>query len=371
MMYRTRLATLFIPLATAGLMLPLTTGGCQDDGGDGGGGGTPTATQTGTTGTGTGTTTGTNTGVGGGTSTGTGSGGGSTCGYNAQDATVQDVTSGTIGTGVSVRLTGVVAMSRKFLVTQSSSGNCLWGAFVSAPGLSTTAEYSGVIAVSYGFPAEVAEGGTEAYCPVIELGEPAGDAFPDDLEPGDVLDIVGETDYFLLTNYCTETGDSQVPMRQVSQVCSATRTSSGATLPTAATISGADVAKLGSPTDTDFHDKWGGVKVRIEGVSADATGEAGDCTGGEETVVGQYGVITLNEGDGLEVGNEIYYQGLMRSLGATCRSGPLLCTASGTSYDFTAIEGFSYLEFCTWSLQPNDKCADLTPASADCPCTNP
>lgn len=370
-MLRTRLVTLFFPLAAAALALPLTIGACQDDG-DGSGGGTPTATQTGTTGTGTASPTGTNTGVGGGTSTGTGSGGGSTCGYNAVDATVQEVTAGTVGTGVSVRLTGVVAMSRKFLVTKSSSGNCLWGVFVSAPGLTTTAPNTGVLAASYGFPAEVAEGGTEDYCPVIELGEPGGDAFPDDVGPGDVLDIVGETDYFLLTNYCTNAGDSQVPARQVAQVCSVNRTSTGGPTPAAALLTGADVAALGSPTDTAFHDQWGGVKVRIEGVSAEPSGNSiDDCTGGDVTVVGDYGVITLNEGDGLGVGNDIYYQGLLRSLDYTCRSGPLLCTPPATTYDFTSIEGFNYLAFCTWTLQPNDKCTDFAPQSGDCPCTNP
>jgi hypothetical protein len=356
----------------------MTLGACQDDGGDGNGGGgtTPTGTQTGTT---TGTTTGTATGVGGGTSTGTNVGGNTGCGYNATDATVQEVTNGTVGTGVEVRLTGVIAMTRKFLVSKSSSGSCLWGVFISAPGLTTTEEYSGVIAVSYGFPAEVPEGGTQDYCPVIELNEPAGDAFPDDVAPGDVLDIVGETDSFLLTQYCTDAGDSQVPAKQVSQVCSVNRTSSGATLPTPATIATADLSKLGSPTDTDFHDKWGGVKVRIENVTADeahADFQPGDCTGGEQTIVGMkdgtydvYGTIELNEGDGLRVGNEIYYQGLMRSLGASCRGGPEFCTTTGTPYSFTYIEGFNYLDFCTWTLQPAHRCNDFSPAGDGCPCS--
>jgi hypothetical protein len=290
-----------------------------------------------------------------------------------------EINDGTIGSGVEVSLTGVVAMSHKFLITKSSAGNCLWGVFLSAPGLSTTEAYSGILATSYGFPAETNDAG-DSYCPVPELGnDPAGDAFPDDVAPGDVLDVIGETDYFLLTSYCTDPGDSQIPQRQLSQVCSVTRTSTGAAVPTPADMTGSidGLAQYENNTaNVLFHDQWGGVKVRLTSVTADPiAGDTGDCTGGAETLT-DYGDVTLNEGvvapnTGLIISDKLIYQGLLRSLNWECRSSPLLCSQPSTPLTFNQIEGFSSMDFCTWVVMPQDKCSDYGTAPLDCPCTDP
>ena len=123
-------------------------------------------------------------------SNGTGQGGGAVC--DGEVHTVQEVSSGTVGKGTHVSLKGVVAMSHKFLV--SGSTHCLWGVFVSAPGISETAANSGAFAISYGTDPVIPPGGNKAYCP--KLGEDAGDKIPNDTKPGDVLDITGQTDYF-------------------------------------------------------------------------------------------------------------------------------------------------------------------------------
>ncbi len=298
-------------------------------------------------GAGTSTATSSNSGTGGAGASTSGGGGDPTCGASAVAATVQKITKGEIGPEVDVKLDGVVVMSQKFLVSKSSTGSCLWGVFISAPDLPTTAEYTGLLALSYGTPAAVPEGGDKAYCP--KLGEdPAGDRIPDDVQPGDVLNMIGETSNFLLSNCASEPNGSQVAQRQLAKVCSAEKVGT-APVPTAVAIPASDIEDLGSPVKTDFHDKWGGVKVRVDNVNAQPVDGP--------SVVGDYGVIALDEG--VEVGDKIYYRGYQKD---PCHTGPQF----DGPITFVAIEGFHYLSYCTWGLQPNDKCSDFNPQSGDC-----
>jgi hypothetical protein len=110
----------------------------------------------------------------------------------------------------------------------------------------------------------------------------------------------------------------------------------------------ADVAKLALGTDATFHDMWGGVKVRVENVAAPAN----------TPTVDMYGVIKL-AGSGLTVGSKIYYRPYSNNF---CHSSPEFDDGAV----FTRIDGFSYLRFCTWGIETNDKCADFSPASTDC-----
>jgi hypothetical protein len=336
--------------------------GCQSDSNPGatssgtGGGGAGDVTSAGggsTTGSATGggsTTTTTST-----TTTGSGGGAPSCAG---QDATIADITgnpksNNPIGPGQKVKVTGVVAMSHKFLVSQSTSGSCLWGVYVSAPGLAETEEYSGILALSYGTNATIPDGGNQAYCPI--LGKvPAGDKIPDDTKPGDVLDLVGTTDYFVLKNCASEPGGTSAPQRQLAKVCSAVKTGT-APMPAPHVMAPADIPSLSAPADKVFHDKWGGVKVQLNDVTA-VPQNPGD--GGAPAIVGQYGKITLEQGN-LTVGDNVYYVGALKK--DACYSGPQF-----SSPDFVSIAGFSSIDFCTWTLQPNDKCTDFNPASEDC-----
>jgi len=198
------------------------------------------------------TVTGTTTTVTGGTTTGaTTSTGGMMCPVGAPTHTVQEVTNGTLGSKTDATLKGVVAMSKKFLV--SSKTSCLWGVFVSAPGLTETAENTGLLALSYGTPPVIPPGGgTTAYCPEQDASPPApaGDSFPDDVKPGDVLDLVGTTASFPTTFNCMAPDPANtVPMRQFSSVCSVTRTGT-APLPKAHVLSAAEIASLTSTSDS-------------------------------------------------------------------------------------------------------------------------
>lgn len=278
-----------------------------------------------------------------------GSGGGPVAGCEGPEATVQDIAGGQFGPGSKVSVNGVVVMSHKFLVSKSSStDNCLWGAFVSAPGLDTTEENSGLLILSYGFKAEIPDGGDQSFCP--RLGQdPTGDKIPDNVVPGDVLDVVGTISRFPDSPMCEAPNPpNQVGMLQLGSVCKADIVGS-ATPPAAAVLAGADIEGLFSTSDKTFHDAWGGVKVRIEDVGVEPQ---------DGMVVGDFGIIKLESG--VEVGDKIYYRGYSNNV---CHEGPVF---PDPAIVFDHVEGFHYLAFCTWGIQANDKCADFSPQSGDC-----
>lgn len=344
--------TLTCALVAASSMTGCQTGTGTGTGATGGTGGEGASASTSTTGsmstsTGSGTSS---------TSTGTTSSSGGTGGA-APTVTIQDITTGVIGPKVPVSVKGVVAMSQKFLVSKSNStGSCLWGIYVSAPGLTETAANTGVLVVSYGTPASIADGGTKAFCPIVGQA-PCGDGIPDDVAIGDVLDIAGKTDKFLSTS-CTKPTDASVGQIQISNVLPNGAVKTGtATPPTPHLLSDAEITQLASPSDTDFHDKWAGVKVRIANVTSTPQSGADGGTG----ITDQYGHIVLM-GSGLYVGDKNYYQGLLAQTDI-CHKGPVYANTATT---FTRIDGFSYLDFCTWSLEPDNRCLDFAPPSDDC-----
>lgn len=337
---------LLAPLTMAATLLPFATGGCQSGSSGGSGGSGNTGNSTGNTG---------NVGGGDGGTGNTGGGtGGTTCAPEGiVDGTIQDVTSGTIGEDIWVRITGAVAMSQKFLVSKSStSGSCLWGFYASAPNLSETAAGTGILVMSRGTDATTDENGN-TYCPMIDEGVEQGDAIPQDIQPGDVFNVIGLTQKFLLSQCATEDNGAEVGQFQLSYSCEVTITSTGGPVPTAHVISGADVANLASPTNEAFHDQWGGVKVRVESVGV------AEGAGGGGTVVGDYGIITLDD-NGIQVDDKIYYRGYQKE--EPCHAGPVFAPP----VTWTHIDGFHYLNYCTWGLSVNDKCADFEPASTDC-----
>lgn len=276
----------------------------------------------------------------------------STGGPIGQPATVLDVTKGNIGPGVAITLTGVVAMSRKFLVSQSkTSGSCLWGVFISDK-VAETAPGTGTIALSYGMNASIPAGGTDAVCPT------GTDAFPNDTKLGDVLTIGGKSDAYIPSTCGQKAGESNVAEFQVSKVTSATKTGT-TTPPTPHTLTEAEALKLADQTDKAFHDLWGGVKVRIANVSPVLFPGMAPAP---DTVVGPYGVIKLP--GNLEVADKIYYS---KNPANICQQAPKF---ADNTVKFISVDGFSYLNYCTWGLVPNDKCADFNPKSDDCGATS-
>lgn len=293
------------------------------------------------------------------TGTGTGGSGGAQAVCDGADHTIQEVTSGTVGQGTHVTVRSVVAMSRKWLV--SGSTHCLWGVFVSAPGLTETGPNTGLLAISYGTDPVVPMGGTKAFCPKLGT-DVTGDKIPDDVKPGDVLDITGTTSYFPTMFKCDATKmppdpQNQVAMRQLTGVCAVTKTGT-APIPKAHVLTQAEYAGMTSTTDTAFHDQWGGVKVAVANTGIVKTADM------PPAVVGKFGIITLAQGN-IPVGDKMYYRAYNTD---TCSQGP---TFVDVNVMFTKVEGFHYLDFCQWGMQVNDKCADFAPGSPDCAKANP
>jgi hypothetical protein len=337
--------------------------GCQGDtpangqpNGDGGntgwgtGGAGGAATSSGTT---SGTTS--NGGAGGGSTTTSGTTTSSSTTTAACDGaahTIEELTNGTVGPKIKVKVTDVVATSRKFLVSGSKKvdGTCLWGVYVSAPGLTTAKANSGMLALGYGTKASMADGAIEASCPTLQSGL-AGDLLPDDVKPGDVLTLVGETDAFILNSCGEKPGESTIAQKQLAKLCSATRTGTAA-VPAPAVLVATDITKLGAQTDKAFYDKWSGVRVRLEGVTAVDQGQPG-----KPQTTDMYGNVVL-EGSNVMVGDKLYY---VKGSQNFCERGPKF-----SSLDFDAIQGLVTLDYCTWKLQPTSKCKDFEPPSNGC-----
>lgn len=296
--------------------------------------------------------------------------GGPTC--DGAVTTIEQITNdkaaGAVGKGSPVSVKGAVAMSQKFLVSKSSSGTCLYGFFISAPTITETAPYSGIMVVSKGSPAVIPPGQNTAYCGKISnrfADDPLpGDSIPDEIKPGDVVDVIGVADNFLLNACANEMNGSKVGQRQIAFACEVKKTGMTVTPPTPhAFTTPEDIAKLASPTDTAFHQQWGGVKVRIGNVGAVPQADPGGGSG--MVVVGDFGIIQVKDPNDmtntiLEVGDKLYYRGYDKQ---TCYSGPMF---SDLNIKWTAVDGFNYLNYCTWTLQPNNKCVDFNPASEDC-----
>ncbi|WP_437614125.1 hypothetical protein WMF20_14520 [Sorangium sp. So ce834] len=386
--------------ALCAVALLVGAGGCQPEGnsdgapaGPGGPGGT---TSTGGSGAGTNAGEGGSGGEAGAATTGSagGGGGGTEDPPPAQVVTIQDVTMGTVASGI-VEVRGVVAMSPKFLVSQSSAGRCTYGVYLSAPGLTETAPYSGILAVDRGSDATTGSGG-KLYC--AKLGEePAGGEIPDDVMPGDVLNVVGETSYFLLDFCGADTcGDlqcdeeerachddeaaceadehqcwedcsadplpyveSKTRQRQLAYLTKMEKVGDArAPLPEPHALTAEEVASLSSAADASFHDRWGGVKVRLRNVAAVPWSQGS---------VVNYGniVADTDPGEGvakLQIGNDIYYRGYA-PLDDACHKGPVFADAATT---WQQVDGFSSLDGCLWTLQVVDPCADFLPASGMC-----
>jgi hypothetical protein len=275
-------------------------------------------------------------------------------------ATVNDITTSKVGLKVAVEVKGALAMSHKFLVSHSKTSNsCLWGVFISDPISGETQPNSGILAVSYGTPAVVNDGGTTAFCPVPGPGGtgPAGDAFPDDVVPGDELDIIGQSDSYIPSTCGMNPGESTVPGFQLSKVTMVTRTGTGKALPKPHVLTATELAAIADQTNMMAHTQWGGVKVSVANVTSvpQANGDGGTA------ITDQYGHIVLMT-PSMQVGDKVYYQGLLAKKDV-CHKGPVYANAATT---FTQIDGFHYLDFCTWNLQPGNRCVDLQPGSDDC-----
>ena len=118
-------------------------------------------------------------------------------------------------------------------------------------------------------------------------------------------------------------------------------------------FSDADAIARGS--DAALLRRFAGGLVRLRAVD---TVRPADGTGS----VGPYGVIQLEQ-TALEIHNDLEYGDL--SLGGPGDSAKSL--VFGYPVEFGSVTGLVSLDYCTWSVAPRSRCADLSPASANCP----
>jgi hypothetical protein len=241
-----------------------------------------------------------------------------------------DIHAGRVRGTQPVSLGSLVASSQKFLVSEAKSGSCLWGAFA-ADGERRGAG-SGVLLVSFGTPHVDGE--------ACRAGD---DGIPDDLAPGDGINVRGFVDEFAPAA-CD--GVAASPQMRVDASCPVHRTGR-ATLPEPAVIDFGLADRLAQGTDTSLLRDWAGALVRLESVAALQDPEDGDA-------VFPFGVVRLAE-TRLEVRSRLYYFDLSEG-------GPR-ASAKSPRYEhprtFDSVTGLLLLDYCTWVLAPRDRCTDL------------
>jgi hypothetical protein len=258
-------------------------------------------------------------------------------GCGAERVTLAELHSGRVRDSVPVAVGPLLASSQKFLVSEAKSGSCLWGAFAADP--VRTGAGSGLFLVSYGAPH--AEG---------EACAAGSDGLPDDLKPGDTLEVEGRLD-----SYAPSTCGGTAPALQlrIDAACPARR-GAASEPPEAAQLEPELADRLAAGKDAELLRQWSGALVQLSGAAALQDGDDGDS-------VFPFGVIRLQQ-TALEVHSRLYYFDL--SEGGPRDSGKAPHYRFPTA--FQRLTGIVFLDYCTWVLAPRDRCADLVPGSDGC-----
>jgi hypothetical protein len=255
----------------------------------------------------------------------------------AEPVTLDQLHAGRVREGVAVSVGELRASSQKFLLSEARSGSCLWAAFAADP--ERRGAGSGLLLVSFGTPH--AEG---------DACQPGSDGLPDDLAPGDRLEVQGFVDEYAPTS-CPEVVaawqlrvDVGCPVRRVGQA--------EAPEPTLIDLELAD--RLAAGRDRELLRAWGGALVRLDDVSARQDPEDLDA-------VLPFGVIELEQSS-LPVHSRLNYFDL--SQGGPRAAGKAVALSYPARFDH--VSGVVFLDYCTWALGPRDPCQDLSPPSQHC-----
>jgi hypothetical protein len=257
-----------------------------------------------------------------------GQGGAGTCATGTA-TTITQIMNGSVAVGGSVTLTGVVATSQKFLASKGSTGDCLWGVFVSEP-VAQAVPSSGALVVTLGKPAAADASGLYGACPM------GTDLIPVDTAPGDIFTLSANIRSYVKLTCALSTSPVPAPEVRIADACAVRRTGSGQQVPVPATVP--VVTELTNATTLAIHRKWTGVLIKLDIVTAQGS-------------VGSTGSIQLT--NGVRIRDRIY------------QGSKTAAFAAGTN--FVSIVGISHLDVCTWSIEPRDPCTDFNPKSQNCP----
>jgi hypothetical protein len=258
-------------------------------------------------------------------------------GCGAEAVTLEELHSGRVRRGIPVLVSGLVASSQKFLLSEAKSGSCLWGAFAAAD--AKTGAGSGLLLVSFGAPHDGA-------LPCAS----GSDALPDDLRPGDSLEVEGVVD-----EYAPAACDGVAPALQlrIDVACPVRRSASGAE-PAPTIVDRALAARLAAGKEPQLLRDWSGALVTLDDVSALQDIDDGDA-------VFPFGVIRLEQTP-LEVHSRLYYFDLSEGGPRSSAKSPHL----SYPWRFERVTGLVFLDYCSWVLAPRDRCLDVSPAGDDC-----
>jgi hypothetical protein len=255
----------------------------------------------------------------------------------AQRVTLEQIHAGRVRAGVRVSVGPIVASSQKFLASEAKSGSCLWGAFAADP--EKRGPGSGLLLVSFGAQRE---GGESCRADT--------DGIPDDLAPGDVLELEGKVDEYAPAS-CD--GVARSLEFAIDPACGARRMQRVAP-PEPYDVDVALAERLAAGKDAELLRSYSGALLRLHEVSAIRDEADGDA-------VFSFGVVRLAE-TALEVSSRLYYFDLSQGGPKAAVKTPRFAYPT----TFRSVTGALFLDYCSWSLAPRDRCSDFDPASAGC-----
>ena len=334
------------------------TGGTGGTSGKGGTGGTGAKGGTGGSG-----------GAGGDEAGGSGTGGSGTEDPCAgTDATLQQINNpaaeGAIKPNQRVKVAGIVVTSHKFLASASS---CLWAVTATMPG-DDTQEYGSIQVVAKGNPALVGDGDEKGPCP---MGEGEAGPIPNDIKPGDIIDVTAFAAEFLLKSEGTCDGvknpqpvlgqkQLEINTTKIPNECFVRTPGDAVPAPHPFTAAEATAFAEGKNVD-DINSKWSGALITLQGpLKPKQSAKPADYPS-PEAAVSKFGDLLLTETT-LTINNNVVYQDIT---GAGPKdAAKRVCWPLTTTFD--SITGLGLIDFCTYSLSLRTVTGDVKPESA-CP----
>lgn len=266
---------------------------------------------------------------------------------------------GAVKVNARVKVAGIVATSHKFL---ASATTCLWAVTATMPG-DDVQEYGSIQVVAKGSPAKVGDDGKAGPCPTGADGGP----IPDDVKPGDLLDVTAFAAEFLLVKNCDGTmnpkpalGQKQleINVEKIPNECFVRTPGDAVPAPHELTAAEATAFAAGQNAD-DINSKWSAGLITIKGPLTPKQGEKAADYPSPDAAVSKFGDLLLKETT-LTINNNVVYQDIT----GTGPKDPAkrVCWPLTTTFD--SITGLGLLDFCTFSLSLRTVTGDVKPESA-------
>lgn len=294
-----------------------------------------------------------------------GSGGSAGSGFDdpcgGVEATLEQINNpaaeGTLAAGKRAKVTGIVATSHKFLASASS---CLWAVTATTAG-DDVQEYGSIQIISKGKPALVGDNDEKGPCPA---GDGEAGAIPNDIKPGDVIDITAfVSDFTQASCDGTKNPKPAVGQKQLDHNpekmpgCFVVTPGTAVPAPHAFTAAEATAFAEGKNAD-DINSKWSAALITLTGPLTPKQGEKAADYAKPTDGVSKFGDLLLNETT-LTINNNVVYQDITGT--GPKDASKRVCWPLTTTFD--NITGLGLIDFCTFSLSLRSTTGDVTPES--------